>query len=475
MENLLNRRQLLVSSGSACVLAGMPASARATQPAGLVVSVTQFGAREGAVDNARAIQAAIDAVQGAGGGTVRIPGRYRCGNIVISGNGVIIQGQQGWLVDGRLTISPAARSSEVRDLTLLHTRGDAESYLLDVSGRNCRFTNVSLIKDPIAGGYQMYLRQPSAGCQFTGLRLRGSNGIMVAGHDHLFERFELESTMSQRLGGDDAFAIKALGEPTYNITIRDGVVRGFTSIVSFGSEIGTAGRPSRYTAAVRNVTVRNVAADRCGLIAFFKPGALIYDWRNGLVDGVQLQNLSLTDLAGERFTSGVRMIAARGAIIRNVVGRDLTIRARARNQGVQPTAAIDLSMLDGADARFENIDLQISFTDPHDGAQHGAGAPGYPVDHIVRIEKTNPRKGHMSAISLDVAGRGSRFGGVYIGEGLNDAVTLRRAQLARVGLNPPASVGGGGVWSDSRVRLGDIAIDSPVLAPFGGTAFSQSR
>ncbi len=169
------------------------------------------------------------------------------------------------------------------------------------------------------------------------------------------------------------------------------------------------------------------------------------------------------------------MIAARGAIIRNVIGRDLEIRARAKDQGVQSTAAIDLSLLQGADARIEDIDLQLRFTDPYGGAEHGGGAPGYPVDHVVRIEKTNPRRGQMRGISLDVTGTGSRFGGVYIGAGLDDAVTLRRAQLTRVGLHPPASAGGGGIWSDSRVQLGDIAVDSPVLPRFGGRALGGSN
>ena len=76
----------------------------------------------------------------------------------------------------------------------------------------------------------------------------------------------------------------------------------------------------------------------------------------------------------------------------------------------------------------------------------------------------------MRGIKLDVAGRGSRIGGVFIGAGLDDAVTLTRAQLARVGLQPPASVGGGGIWSDSRVQLGEISIDSPVLPRLGGRA-----
>jgi hypothetical protein len=440
------------------------------------VSVEDFGAvHDSDRDDTPAIQAAIDTVESRGGGTVVIGGRYRCGNIVVSGRNVRLEGKRGWLIDGRLTIRAGAANIEVANLRLLNTRGDPESYLVDVSGRMCLFSNVELVKDPIAGGYQMYLRQPSAGCHFSGLKLKGSNGIMVAGHHHLFEDFELESTMSNRVGGDDAFAIKAFNEPTHDITIRNGLIRGFAAIASFGSEIGTSGRSSNYEAFVRNVTVTDVTADRCGSLVFFKPGALIYDWRNGLVDNIRLERLQLIDERGERFTSGLRMIGGRGAIISRVVGRDLHVRARAKNLGVQPTAAIDLSILDGADARFEAIDLQMTFTDPYNGAEHSAQVPGYPVDHIVRVEKSNARRGSMNGISLDVTGRGSRFGGVYVGEGLDGAVTLRRAHLARVGLHPPAFAGGGGIWSDSKIRLGDIWIDSPVLPRFGGRALGQQR
>jgi hypothetical protein len=451
------------------------AAAQLTASSGTVVSVRDFGAvSTPGRDNTLAIQRAIDSVQSRGGGVVQIPEAYECGTVVVAGDGVTVRGSGGWLVNGRIAILEGRQECRIENLGIVERRGDPSSFALDIAGRNCTFTNVTLVKDPIAGGYQMYLRQPSSGCTFTGLRLKGSNGIMVAGHDHLFERFELESTMSDRVGGDDAFAIKALGKPTYNITIRDGVVRGYSAIASFGSEIGTPERPSNYQAFVRNVAVSDVTADRCGSLAFFKPGALIYDWRNGLVDGVRLERLKLIDEGGERFTSGVRMIAGRGAIIRNVVGRELEVRARAKSQGVQPTAAIDLAVFDeGAEAHLETIDLQMTFTDPYDAAEHGPGAPGFPIDHIVRIEKTNPRRGGMSGISLDVTGRGSRFGGIMIGEGLDDAVTLRRAHLTRVGMNPPSSLGGGGIWSDSRVALGDIAVDSPVLPRFGGHSIGR--
>ena len=466
----ISRRQLLQSGLAA---AGAALGSQADAKSGLAVSVREFGAVSASGrDNTQAIQRAIDHVQARGGGVVLVPGTFECG-IILLGDGVTIRGRGGWLVNGRIVIPEARQECRVEHLGIVDRRGDPATFALEVSGRNCTFDDLALIKDPVAGGYQIYLRQPSSNCRFTGLKLKGSNGVMVTGHGHLFENFELESTMSDRVGGDDAFAIKAPGHPTANITIRNGIVRGFYAIASFGSEIGTEGRPSNYEAFVRNVSVTDVTADRCGSLAFFKPGALIYDWRNGLVEGVQLERLRLIDDRGERFTSGVRMIGGRGAIIRNIVGRQLEVRARARNQGVQPTAAIDLSLLDGGDARFEAIDLQMSFTDPYDGAKHRADAPGYPIDHIARIEKVNPAIGSMDHISIDVTGRGSRFGGIYIGAGLDDAVTLRRAHLAKVGLHPPASVGGGGIWSESRVQLGDISVDSPVLPRFGGRALGK--
>jgi hypothetical protein len=466
----LNRRDVL--RATVLVTGAFAARSAAQQAAsGPVVSVRQFGAVPGpGRDNTAAIQRAIDSLQGRGG-IVEIPGSYECGVIVLSGDGITLRGRDGWLVNAQVAIPAERQGCRIEQLGIIDRRGDGSSFALNIAGRNCSFTDVTLVKDPVAGGYQVYLRQESSGCRFTGLKLKGSNGIMVAGHDHLFERFEFESTMSDRVGGDDAFAIKALGAPTYNITIRDGVVRGFYAVASFGSEIGTAEQPSNYEVFVRNVSITNITADRCSSLAFFKPGALIYDWRNGLVEDIRLERLRLVDERGERFTSGVRMIAARGAIIRNVVGRQLEIRARARNQGVQPTAAIDLTIFDeGAPARLENIDLQLTFTDPFDGMQR-SGAPGYPVDHIVRIEKSQPQKGSMAGISLDVTGRGSRFGGVAIAPGLDDAETIPRARRERVGLNPPAAAGGGGIWSESRVRLGDVSVDSPVLPRFSGRAF----
>jgi hypothetical protein len=475
----IDRRNTLLGTAALGVAGVWALTSRAHAQAfkhGSIISVSDFGARsDSGQDDTRAIQQAISAAESSGGGTVLIPGRYRCGNIIVSGRNVRLQGRGGWLVNGRLTIRPEAVNIDVVDLGLVDTRGDPRTFLMDISGRDCRFSNVQLIKEPIAGGYQMYLRQSASGCRFDGLRLKGSNGIMLAGSGHSFENFDLESTMSPVVGADDAFAIKGLEDTSQNIVIRNGVVRGFASIVSFGSEIGTRG-PSGPAGAVRNVTVENVTGDRCGGVAFFKPGALIYDWRNGLIEDIVLRHLTLRDTDGEQFRSGIRMIAARGAVIRGVQASGISIVARAKDRHVAPTSAIDLTLLDiGNPARIEDVSLQLVFSDPFAGAPHGRGSPGFPVDHIVRIEKQNPRSGSMSGIVLDVEGRGASFGGIFVGEGLDGAVSVPRAVLTRVATDPPSSAGGGGIWSSSRLNLGDVTVESVKLPKFGGRAFGRAH
>ncbi len=475
---LFDRRNVVTSAGSLAICASW-ASAAVALPSvsgGPVISITEFGARsQPGFDNTRAVQAAINAVERRGGGTVLVPGRFRCGAIVISGSNVRLQGQSGWLVDARLTIGAQARNIQVADLGILDTSGDRRRYLLEVAGQNCTFTNLQLVKDPIAGGVQMYVRQSASGCRFSGLRLKGSNGIILAGRDHLFEQFALESAMSKSVGADDAFAIKAPDGVTENITIRNGIIRGFGAMVSFGSEIGTSKANGR-AGIVRNVTVENVRGDRCTRIAFFKPGALDYDYRNGLVEAITLKDVTLSDPAGEYFRTGIYMLAGRGATIRGVEASGIEISARAVDRGVATTSAVHMYLQGkGAPARIENVRLQVDFVDPYAGAPHSARAPGHPVDFIAQIEKQNPASGTMSGVVLDVNGRGSSFGGIHVGPGLDGAVYVRSAVMTGVATDPPAATGGGGIWSYSRLRLGTIQIESVKLPKFGGPAFAKSR
>ena len=166
-------------------LRGRACGARTAAQSGLVVSVRDFGAVAApGRDNTPAIQRAIDEVGARGGGTVEIPGQYECG-IVTLGDGVILRGSGGWLVNGRVVIPEARQGCRVDNLGIVSRHGDANSFALDVAGRNCTFDNVTLVKDPIAGGYQMFLRQTSANCSFTGLN--GRRLASITGDRVLFE------------------------------------------------------------------------------------------------------------------------------------------------------------------------------------------------------------------------------------------------------------------------------------------------
>lgn len=452
----MNRRMLIASlaaAGTEFFRQGAGQAAQRTGPAG-----------PRAIDTAqRDIQQELVDLAAREGGTLRLGGRWRGGNLVVRGSDIVIEGEGGTLVDTRLTIAADARGIVVRDLTLLETRGDPQSYLLDVAGTDCQFDNVRLEKRPQTGGYQGYIRASSRKCQFRGLKLLGSNGLFVAGQDHLFDGFEFVSTLRYDMGGDDAFAIKAPGSHTKNIEIRNGIVRGYSAAVSIGSEIGSNAEfpePGK----VSQITVDNVVADRCQMLAFIKPGALIYDWRNGIVENVALSKMRLADPKGFLFAKGIAISAARGATVRGVTVRDVVIEARARLLGVLPTAAADISIAAvGAPASIQDIDLALAFD--------GGGAAGHLVDHIVRIEKDNPAIGTMRDIALDIRGSHSRIAGIYIGAGLDDAVWIRRAVLDHVGEAPPSILGAAGIWADSRYRHDHLSIETAGVPARGGRAF----
>lgn len=437
------------------------ASARAQ--GGTVVTLDDFGS---ARDNGgRRMQAALDHLARIGGGTLRIGGRFRGGIVVVRGSGITIDGAGGTLLDTRLVIAPEARRIVIRDLTILETGGRPDSYLLDVSGRDCRFDNLTLAKQPATGGYQGYIRERSVNCQFTGLRLTGSNGLFVAGRGHGFRNFDFTSTLNRRFGGDDAFAIKGPGTATSDIVIEDGVIRGFTAAVSIGSEVGSSSEfPT--PGSVQRIRVSRIKADRCAAVCFIKPGALGQEWHNGRVSDVILEDIALSDPGGFLFGHGIWIVAGRGATIDGIVARRISIAARATSQDVFATSAIELSIYDiGAPATIRNVDLQVAYD--------GTGRAAFPVEHIVRIEKVNPARGRMAGISIDIEGVQSRRGGIYIGSGLDDAVTIRRAKLREIGVNPQTTIAGGGIWSDSRVRLGDVSLNVVKGAQMGGKALGR--
>ena len=453
--------QLTIGVGGAALMSKASAKGRYEPLRRPQIHARDLGIKPG--DDARsALQSALDRLVEKGGGTLTIGDRWRCEHLVIRGSQIEINGAGGTLIDCRITITQEAADIVIRDLTLLETSGDAASYLLDVSGTGCYFSGLKLEKRPFAGGYQGYLRSKSGRCRFEDLSLRGSNGLFVAGHDHVFDGFHFISTMRRDFGGDDAFAIKGAGSLTRNIDIRNGTVRGFAAAISIGSEIGSNTEfPGQ--GAVRNVTVSNVTADRCQMLAFIKPGALIYDWRNGLVENVRLTDMRLVDPDGFLFARGLVINAARGAVVRNISARNILIVARARTQGVMQTAAVDIVIRSQLPAAtIKNVEIAVDFA--------GGGEAGFPVDHIVRVEKAAPDIGWMSNIKLDVTGSHARISGIHIGAGLDNAVSIHKARLTAIGLDPPSSLGAAGIWADSKFHQNDVSIITTNAPSRGGSA-----
>ena len=143
----LERRGLLQGGAALAGLAG--ASGLVPSPPGIEVSAAEFGAVSApGRDNSRAIQAAIDAVHARGGGTVWIRDAYECG-ILLLADGVTLRGSGGWLVNGRIVVPEGRQQCAVDHLGIVDRRGDPGSFALDVAGRNCRFTDLTLVKDPI--------------------------------------------------------------------------------------------------------------------------------------------------------------------------------------------------------------------------------------------------------------------------------------------------------------------------------------
>ena len=415
-------------------------------------------------DHTAALQALLDQLTQEGGGTLRLLADCRAGILVLRGENITLDGQGHNLQGARIVVHPQARRFTIRDLTLRNTTGRHDSYALDISGQSGRIADVTLEKTPMAGGYQAYVRQEAQGCVFQRLTLRGSNGVFVAGRDHLFEDFDFTSTLRRDVGGDDAFAIKGAGAVTQNITIRRGVVRGFAAAISIGSEVGSSSDHPR-PGAVRQVAVSQIEADRCQMLCFIKPGALIYDWYRGLVEDVMLDDMRLSDPAGFLFARGVAISAARGATVRRITGRNLRISARASTRGVMPTAAVDIVVRSNLpEATIEDVDLDVIYD--------GSGSNGYSVDQIARIEKDDPDIGTIRNITLALTGSHTRIAGVSIGPNLDNPVTIARADFREIGLDPPAVAGAAGIWADSPVIIRQARIGVRDVPPCGGRAAS---
>lgn len=355
--------------------------------------------------------------------------------------------------DPIIYIPPAGDRITINGLHTVST-GGALPHHYTVYGARCRMVGVTIQDTPEANGQQLYVRFGADGFQLVDSRMTGNNAaIQIEASDFLIQGNSFIG--SDRLGGDDCIAIKAIAGAVSNGRITNNHVYRYANIVGIGSEIGTlrAADPA-HSRRVSNIVVTGNRAEKCAYGLLIKPGAMEADYRDGVVENVDYSNNALYDPTGNSFQRGIAITAARGAVVRNVTGSNNLIVARAYDGTASGhKTAFDLFYTRaGRPPTFDTISVGFTFRDPHGGAAFGTpGTSGYPVSNIVNIE---PNGASIRNIDLRVEGDGSARSGIMVREGAGDSVTVSRARLKNINAD---SRGGAGieVGNGSTVRISD--------------------
>jgi hypothetical protein len=346
------------------------------------------------------------------------------------------------------------------------TGGSGNPWFFSFAAQNCTLEGVHCIKTPDAGGYHMYVFNTAPGFKAIGNRFEGSNGIYIETSDALFLG---NSLIGQATGGDDAFAVKAVNSSSRNLRFIANYIEALSAGISIGSEIGVLGaNDASYTRTVGQVVYEGNALVNCVMLAYIKPGGVsAYDYRDGTVEDVLISNNTLTDLSGTKFARGIAITPSRGARVRGVKGRNNVIRARSYDDGTggRRIGAIDIYEpgfgTGTANTNVSDIDVQVDYSDPLNGAVGAAAPAPAPVQYIAAVEAAAGNL-TVSNISFDLVGNGCNLSGILIANsGFDDVITVRRAVLTNI--NSDTSASNGGIRTASRIQVStDISISTSV-------------
>ena len=430
---------------------------------------------DGTTNDLAAINAAILTLSMLGGGTLQFAdGRTTIANgqinlksnVELAGHGATIQG-----AGISVYADPAICNFGLHGTSIVGTSGDQAHFLFDLRGSNFRLIDTKWSKNPGTDGYIGYIRDSSAFGDIRGFTCAGANGVYLAGHDHKINGFDMTATSA-----DDCWVVKAATAASYNIVIGNGIARGYSAVVAFGSEIGTAGaNDPAYSKYARNIAVSNVVGVNCAALVYIKVGAnTLADYRDGTLEDVTVTNGQLIDLAGSKARYLALIQAGRGGRVRSIRFTNCIARYRCPNQSAR-NAAIMISPVDypggTAAALVEEIYFDgVSVIDACSGDPNG-GAPGFPIDNAVYVERVianggaAPTVGRIEINNLKLNGCGRAA--IQIQQNIAGPIKLSGARLRNYANGATAATDKASINALSKVWVNDLEAVPSASAPAG--------
>ena len=306
--------------------------------------------------------------------------------------------------------------------------------------------------------------------------MRGNNAFCGTskGSDHLFAFNDIECVS----GGDDAFALKAIEGNSENIRIIGNRVKGFSCLLSIGSQIGaTTDVASDRT--VRNITCVGNVLEECGGLLNIRPGGTSgTNYYNGTVEDIVFSDNVLLDPNAVKYDIGFDIKPGRGATIRRVRGNNNIIQARvtATASGFKTPLTIRHSGSGGA-CTIEDFDVEVIYVDPLEGVvangTTGAGATSTNGQQSTNLVYIDPADLTLSNINIRFEGNGCRSSGVYVLSGGDGAVFVEKLKIKNWNVVNGASNAGFRTASAITVMTDNILITdgtgSEKVADTGGS------
>lgn len=491
VRQVVSRRDVLATiavSGAVAPPSAAALAAEAVQDAAVrrpadVPGLSDYGPLGSGDDTAVFASALADAARNNTSGLWIPPGIYRVSSTLVVGvDRFCLEGQGATISSAMGANAPLIKIGgndvSVIGLKTLLTASRTAAHHYRVSGRNCHLHLCSLEYRTDQNTPSMYVRGGD-GFKMTCCRKSGSNAFLfLEASDVLIADNEIYGTA----GGDDAIAIKAIDGPVENIRVIGNHVHRHANIVAIGSNVGARGADDgAYSHSVRNVSVVGNTAAMCSALINIKPGALTdTDYRNGLVEGVEISSNLLADPNGAAFKTGIRIRAGHGAIVRQIHGSDNVIVARAgsgSSSGRNIGALYVQASGGGATGTIEDIDVGVSYYDPFGGApSETAGVPGHPVESFVYIDPANLNLGN---VNLRIQGNGCSASGINVLSGADGKVTVEKLKLAKCNASGKSATQGGFRTASRIVVMTDnVAIETlngkPKVEVAGGS-FVKNR